>query len=198
MAKEFPMAEPTGVMPPDEGGKSRWVLLFSVFVFALIAIFFAVGLTLGPTSLSSVLIGKSAPEFDLPPVVGRDLGMSDKDLSGQVSLVNVWASWCTECRAEHPLLMDLSKQGIVPIHGLNYKDVLVDAGKWLDELGDPYSRTGADQDGRVAIDWGVYGVPETFVVYKKGEIVYNHIGALSASTFDTKIQPIIRNHMGRR
>lgn len=169
----------------------RMAFIIPIIVFSGIAIAFAIGLTLDPKKLPSMLIGKTVPDFNLPPVEGRRLGLSDENLKGQVSLVNVWASWCKECRAEHPLLMDLANQEIVSIHGLNYKDKPVDAQNWLDNLGDPYTRTGADRDGRVAIDWGVYGVPETFVVNQEGEIVYKHIGALSASIFNEKILPII-------
>lgn len=162
-----------------------------VIVFAFIAAAFAIGLTLNPGEIPSVLIGKPVPEFDLPPVKGRTLSLASKDLRGEVSLVNVWASWCTECRREHPVLMGLAKQNVVPIHGLNYKDKPDNAQQWLDELGDPYTRTGADIDGRVAIDWGVYGVPETFVVDKTGRIAYKHIGAMNTRLINEKILPLI-------
>ncbi len=181
----------------NEPKKGRFVFILPIVLFSVIAMAFAVGLTLDPRKLPSMLIGKSVPDFDLPPVEGRQLGMSDEDLKGQVSLVNVWASWCKECRAEHPLLMDLAERKVVPIHGLNYKDKPVDAQNWLDNLGDPYTRTGADRDGRVAIDWGVYGVPETFVVDQNGKIVYKHIGALSVSIFDEKILPLITKLGGK-
>jgi len=175
--------------------KSRKLLyVLPVAVFVVIAIAFAIGLTLDPKKLPSMLIGKTVPEFDLPPVAGRDpsTGLSTANLKGQVSLVNVWASWCTECKAEHPFLMELAASGVVPVHGLNYKDKPVDAQNWLDNLGDPYERTGVDRDGRVAIDWGVYGVPETFLVNKKGEVVYKHIGALSWKSFDEKVRPLLK------
>ena len=196
MSASIPVQGVAETKKPDEQQKNRLVFIVPILLFGVIAIFFAVGLTLDPKILPSVLIGKSVPDFDLPPVEGRKLGMSDEDLKGQVSLVNVWASWCKECRAEHPLLMDLAEREIVPIHGLNYKDKPVDAQNWLDNLGDPYVRTGADRDGRVAIDWGVYGVPETFVVNQKGEIVYKHIGALSAAIFEEKILPVISELTG--
>ncbi len=117
--------------------------------------------------------------------------MSDKDLKGEVSLVNVFASWCTACLEEHPLFMKLARDNVVPIHGLNYKDKPDDAERWLDRLGDPYTRTGADRDGRVAIDWGVYGVPETFVVDRQGRIVHKHIGVLKQEAFENDIMPLI-------
>jgi cytochrome c biogenesis protein CcmG/thiol:disulfide interchange protein DsbE len=131
------------------------------------------------------------PEFTLPPVQGRALGLASTDLNGEVSLVNVFASWCTACREEHPLFMELEAQDVVPIHGLNYKDQPEDAARWLDRLGDPYTRTGADINRRVAIDWGVYGVPETFVIGKDGRIAYKHIGAVTPEVLQTTILPMI-------
>ncbi len=190
---------PSGPSPEPSGAGSlarQPVFLAPLVVFTLIALFFAIGLTLNPRDLPSMLIGKSVPEFELPAVKGRTLGLSSQNLQGQISLVNVFASWCVECRAEHPLLMELAKTGPVPIHGLNYKDKPDDAAEWLDSLGDPYTRTGADISGRVAIDWGVYGVPETFLVDRQGKVVYKHIGAMSRKIFDQKILPKIRELQG--
>ena len=130
-------------------------------------------------------------EFSLQPVQGRSPGLASTDLGQEVSLVNVFASWCVACRQEHPLLMDLSRSNIVPIHGLNYKDQPQDAAAWLDSLGDPYTRTGADIDGRVGIDWGVYGVPETFVIDKHGRIAHKHIGPISRKDWDETLRPLI-------
>jgi cytochrome c biogenesis protein CcmG/thiol:disulfide interchange protein DsbE len=110
-------------------------------------------------------------------------------LKGQVSVVNVFASWCVPCRQEHPLIQRLARE--VPVHGFNYKDRPEDAARWLDELGDPYTRTGADLDGRVAIDWGVYGVPETFVIDREGRIAYKHIGPIPPRILDEKLLPLI-------
>jgi len=189
-------------MPPksDTGERKprlrRLMFLIPFAAFAGIAVAFAIGLTMDPRKLPSMLIGKEVPEFDLPPVKGRTLGLSSKDLKDEVSLVNVFASWCVECRAEHPLLMKLGASGPVPIHGLNYKDKPDDAANWLDGLGDPYTRTGADISGRVAIDWGVYGVPETFLVNRDGKVVYKHIGALSWKTYNEKILPLIEDLKG--
>jgi len=162
-----------------------------LIVFAVMAIAFAVGLTLNPRELPSALIGKPVPEFDLPAVQGRTLGLSSNDLKGEVSLVNVFASWCTECRVEHPFLMELAKTGLLPVHGLNYKDKPADAANWLDTLGDPYRRTGADLKGRVSIDWGVYGVPESFLVDRRGRIAYKHVGALNWAVFNEKLRPVV-------
>ncbi len=182
--------------PPVEPRGMKKIHFLPLVIFAAIAVAFAVGLTLDPKEIPSALIGKPVPEFDLPPVQGQTLGLSTKSLKGEVSLVNVFASWCEACKREHPLLMKLSKQNILPIHGLNYKDKPDDAQAWLDGLGNPYTRTGADIDGRVAIDWGVYGVPETFVVDKKGLIVHKHIGGMTQETFSNKILPIIRRLQG--
>ncbi|NQV57076.1 MAG: DsbE family thiol:disulfide interchange protein [Rhodospirillales bacterium] len=174
------------------GWRSR-IFMLPILVFVFIGVAFAIGLTLDPSKIPSELIGKSAPKFDLPPVQGRALGLSDEALKGEVSLVNVFASWCVECRVEHPILMDIAKSNAVPIHGLNYKDKPDDAQNWLDRLGDPYTRTGADISGRVAIDWGVYGVPETFVIDKEGRVVHKHIGAINPKVWNGKIFPLIRN-----
>jgi cytochrome c biogenesis protein CcmG/thiol:disulfide interchange protein DsbE len=157
----------------------------------LLGVVLAWGLTRDPSILPSTLIGKSVPAFELPPVKGRALGLSSTDLKGEVSLVNVFASWCVACRAEHPLFMKLAAQGSVPLHGLNYKDQPDDAAQWLDSLGDPYTRTGADISGRVAIDWGVYGVPETFVIGADGRVAYKHIGPVSEEALTGTILPLV-------
>lgn len=151
----------------------------------------AVGLTLNPREVPSPLIGRSVPEFALPPVRGRTLGLSSADLKSEVSVVNVFASWCVPCKEEHPVFLQMRREGLVPVHGLNYKGRLEDARKWLDELGDPYTRTGADLDGRVAIDWGVYGVPETFVIDGKGRIAYKHIGPVTSQLVEQTLRPLI-------
>lgn len=172
--------------------RSRWGALLPIAVFLALVVALAVGLTLNPREVPSPLIGKPVPAFDLPPVKGRTLGLSSADLGkGEVSLVNVFASWCVACREEHPVLMDLKARGLVPIHGLNYKDQPDDAARWLAEWGDPYTRTGADVDGRVGIDWGVYGVPETFVIGPDGRIAYKHIGPITPEFVSEKLIPMI-------
>jgi cytochrome c biogenesis protein CcmG/thiol:disulfide interchange protein DsbE len=171
--------------------KLRLGYLVPLFVFVGLATILGIGLTLDPRTVPSPLIGKPVPQFSLPPVSGRAEGLATGDLRGQVSLVNVFASWCTACRDEHPLLMDLHKRGVVPIHGLNYKDKPDDAARWLAELGDPYTRTGADLDGRVGIDWGVYGVPETFVVDREGRIAYKHIGPVTPRVLRETLMPLV-------
>jgi cytochrome c biogenesis protein CcmG/thiol:disulfide interchange protein DsbE len=167
------------------------VLLVPLAIFLVLMIVLGWGLTRDPRELLSALIGKPVPEFFLPPVQGRTLGLASADLKGEASLVNVFASWCTACREEHPLFMQLKADGVVPIHGLNHRDRPQDAAKWLDELGDPYTRTGADLNGRVSIEWGVYGVPETFVIGRDGRIAYKHIGAVTPEVLQTKILPLV-------
>ena len=142
-------------------------------------------------TLGLLPIGQPVPEFRLPPVKGRRLGLSDRDLRGEVSLVNLFASWCGPCREEHPLLMALAGRGVVPIHGINYKDDPADAERWLDRLGDPYVRTGVDLDGRVGDAWMVRGIPETFVVDRDGRIAYVHLGALDETAIEQTLLPLI-------
>ena len=175
------------------GGMTRRRLIYAAPALAAagLAALFASRLGVDPSQVPSNLIGTRVPVFSLPPVQGRTLGLSSDDLHGEVSLVNVFASWCVACREEHPLLLRLKSDGSVPIHGLNYKDHPDDAARWLNTVGDPYTRTGADRDGRVAIDWGVYGVPETFVVGPDGTIAYKHIGPLNPEVLDRTILPLV-------
>lgn len=172
--------------------RRRLRYLAPVVAFMALAAAFGWALNHDPHTIPSTLIGKSAPAFSLPPVKGRLLGLSDSDLQGGISLVNVFASWCVACREEHPLLLKLKADGVLPIHGLNYKDPPDDAARWLNSFDDPYTRTGADRNGRVAIDWGVYGVPETFVIGKDGRIAYKHIGPLTPEALDRTILPLIK------
>ena len=169
----------------------RPAVIAPVAAFAGLIAVLAIGLTLNPREIPSPLIGKPVPRFALPPVRGRTLGLSSADLNGEVSLVNVFASWCVACKEEHPVLMQMKREGVVAIHGINYKDQPGDAQKWLDELGDPYTRTGADISGRVSIDWGVYGVPETFVIDRGGRIAYKHIGAVTPEFVEETLKPLI-------
>jgi cytochrome c biogenesis protein CcmG/thiol:disulfide interchange protein DsbE len=178
---------------PVSHGLSRRRLLYAAPLVGFIglAIAFGWGLTRNPQELPSAFIGKPVPTFSLPPVQGRDLGLSSADLKGEVSLVNVFASWCVACRAEHPLFMQLAANKVVPIHGINYKDAPQDAADWLDNLGDPYTRTGADRNGRVAIDLGVTGVPETFVIDATGIVVYKQVGPVTQQALEETILPLI-------
>jgi cytochrome c biogenesis protein CcmG/thiol:disulfide interchange protein DsbE len=169
----------------------RLPYLLPMVVFGALAMAFAWSLNCDPRELPSALIGKPIPQFSLPLVRGRTLGLASADLTGDVSLVNVFASWCVACREEHPPLLQLKAEQLVPVHGLNYKDEPENAARWLNALGDPYTRTGVDRDGRVAIEWGVYGVPETFVVTKDGHIAYKHVGPLTPDVLDRTIIPLI-------
>lgn len=171
--------------------KTGRIFVLPVVLFVLVAGVLGIGLSLDPRSIPSPLIGKPVPEFRLPPIMGRTLGLASTDLRGEVSVVNVFASWCVPCRAEHPLFVQLQRDGIAPLHGINYKDRPEDAARWLDELGDPYTRTGADLDGRVAIDWGVYGVPETYVIDHNGCIAFKHIGAVTPAVMEQTLRPLI-------
>ena len=186
----------TTVASADSGSapapRRRWPYLWPLAIFVLIGILLAIGLTRDPRLVPSPLIGKPVPQFRLAPVQGRTLGLASEDLRGEVTVVNVFASWCTACRDEHPLWMELAQGRALPIHGLNYKDAPDDAARWLNELGDPYTRTGADRDGRVGIDWGVYGVPETYVVDKQGVIRDKFIGAVTRKSIDERLLPLVR------
>lgn len=171
--------------------------LLPAAIFAAIAVAFAVGLTLDSQRLPSALIDKPAPRFDLPPIAAVNGGepygggFSSGDLKGRVSLVNVFASWCVPCRVEHPQLMSLADDHGVTIFGINQKDKPEDARDWLGRHGDPYRAIGADATGRTSIDWGVYGVPETFVVDAKGRIRYRHVGPIMERDLTGTILPLI-------
>ena len=177
------------VAPP---ARRRWLLFAIPFaVFASLAVFLAIGLTRDPSTLPSALVGKPAPEFTLPPLEGRDQhGFSRADLGGRPMLVNVFASWCVPCRIEHPVISRLAEQGVA-VQAINYKDRPEDAKGWLAELGDPFTLVGADRSGRVGIDWGVYGVPETYVIDKDGHIAYRHVGPLQARDVERTILPLL-------
>lgn len=172
--------------------RRRWRYLTPIAAFGALAVLLGWGLTHDPREIPSTLIGRAVPQFSLPPVKGRSLGLSSGDLRGEVSLVNIFASWCVACRDEHPLLLRLKADNVVPVHGIDYKDPPDDAARWLNTFGDPYTRTGADRNGRVSIDWGVYGVPETFIIGKDGRIAYKHVGALTQEVLDRTILPLIR------
>ncbi len=175
----------------DEGSRFFWPRLIPLVIALVIGGFLFVGLGLSPKEIPSVLIGKKAPQFDLPALPERQKGLKTTDLKGQVSLVNVFASWCVSCQAEHPLFMKLYREGVVPVHGLNYKDGGDAAMAWLRRHGDPYDRVGADLKGRVGIDWGVYGVPETFIISSEGKIVCKHIGPVMERDLQEKLMPAI-------
>ena len=165
--------------------------LVPLVLFLVLAGFLGLGLTLNPRLVPSPLIDKPAPEFRLPQLKNPDSYVSLADMRGQVWLLNVWASWCAACLQEHPVLLDLARQQVVPIVGLNYKDGRDDAIVWLRKHGDPYTTSVMDADGRVGIDYGVYGVPETFLIDQAGMIRYKHIGPVTPEAVRDVIRPKI-------
>ena len=166
--------------------------LLPLTIFGIMLGFLAVGLTLNPREIPSPLVGKAAPVFSLPQLHEQDKMFSPDDMKGQVWLLNFWASWCSGCRTEHPVLMDLANSGLVPIYGVDYKDQRGEALAWLDEWGNPYPIVAVDTAGRVGIDYGVYGVPETYVIDKQGLIRYKQIGPLDDETVEKKILPLVK------
>jgi len=168
----------------------RWSLPLAIFL--VVAGFLYVGLYRDPHEVPSPLIGKAAPAFSLAELHQPDRKLGTADMRGQVWLLNVWASWCVSCREEHPLLVALSKANVVPIIGLDYKDKSEDGLAWLASNGNPYTKSVVDLDGRVGINWGVYGVPETFVIDKTGIIRYKQIGPVTEDALKRKILPLVR------
>ncbi len=160
--------------------------------FLVLAVILGVGLKLDPKEVPSPLINKPAPTFALPRLDRPDTQISKADMQGKVWLLNVWASWCVSCRDEHPILLDLAKSGIVPVIGLNYKDERIDGLRWLTQFGNPYQLSAFDHEGQVGIDYGVYGVPETFVIDKQGTIRYKQIGVLTEQNLREKILPLVK------
>ena len=169
---------------------ARYFVPFGIFV--VMVIFLAIGLTLNSREVPSPLIGKPAPEFMLPQLKDAVQQLGRKDLLGKVTLLNVWASWCVACRQEHPLLVYLARSEGVNIYGLNYKDTREDALSWLTQFGDPYIASAFDEQGNVGIDYGVYGVPETYVIDKQGIIRYKVIGPVTEEKITTVILPLVK------
>jgi len=166
--------------------------LVPLIVFLGVAGFLLKGLELNPSEVPSPLIDKPAPNFNLPKLHESGVQFASKDMLGKVWLLNVWASWCVACRSEHPLLVQLSRANIVPIYGLNYKDEPGDARNWLHQLGDAYVSSLIDYEGKVGIDYGVYGVPETFVIDKQGIIRHKVIGPVTPAALDGCVLPLVR------
>ena len=169
---------------------ARWSIPLAIFV--ILMGFLYVGLYRDPREVPSPLIDKPAPAFALSQLHDPERKLTNDDLKGKVWLLNVWASWCASCRDEHPLLMQLATSRLVPIYGLDYKDK-PDAGRaWLAQNGNPYTASAVDLDGRVGIDYGVYGVPETFLIDKQGVVRYKQVGPLTADTLRQKILPLVK------
>ena len=165
--------------------------LLPVVLFFVLVGFLFVGLYKDPSEVSSPLIGKSTPQFSLPRLEGSRIFTQD-EFQGKVSLLNVWATWCYACRQEHPVLLDLADRKLVPIYGLNYKDIASEAKQYLINYGNPYIANAFDENGRVGIEWGVYGAPETFLIDKNGIIRYKHIGPLTNDNVENIILPLIQ------
>lgn len=165
--------------------------IWPLVAFLVLASFLYVGLNLNPHEVPSPLIGKPAPAFSLPQLHEPSKQFSTQDMKGKVWLLNVWSSWCVSCREEHPVLIELARQNIVPVYGLDYKDKREDGLGWLARGGNPYVLSMSDIEGRVGIDYGVYGVPETYVIDKQGIIQYKEIGPVTPQKLKDKILPLV-------
>ena len=160
-------------------------------IFLVLVAFLYRGLSLDPKLVPSPLVGKPMPAFTLTRLQNPNASISDTDIKGKVALLNIWATWCVSCRAEHEVLLELAKTGKVDIYGLNYKDERAAAQQWLRQLGDPYVANAFDDTGRVGIDWGVYGAPETFIIDSQGIIRHKHVGPLTADVVNQQILPLV-------
>lgn len=170
--------------------------LIPLAIFVVLAGFLYAGLGFNPSSVPSPLVDKPAPSFQLSQLHRPEQTVTRESNLGKVWLLNVWASWCVSCRQEHPLLMQLARTGEVPIVGLNYKDTRQEAIGWLEDFGDPYTVSAFDQDGRVGVDYGVYGVPETYVIDKQGVIRHKHTGPVTVEALQNEILPLVRKLNG--
>jgi cytochrome c biogenesis protein CcmG/thiol:disulfide interchange protein DsbE len=173
-------------------------LAWTIMAFALLVALLAVGLRLDPRTVPSPLIGKPAPAFELPLLAAPDKTFSLKDMAGQVWIMNVWASWCPPCLVEHPVITKIAESKIAPVIGLNYKDTREDALPWLKKNGDPFRLSVFDASGRIGIDYGVYGVPETYVIDRQGVIRFKHIGPVTPEVAEKKIAPLVKELNGSR
>ena len=174
----------------------RVLFLVPLTAFLILAVYLWAGLQSDPRVIPSALIDQPVPEFELPPLVPGKLGFGNKDLHGQVFIINIFASWCLPCRVEHPFLMQLAAQSTVPVYGINWKDRPADALAWLTELGDPYARIGKDPDNKVGVDFGVYGVPETYIIDAEGRIRFKQVGPIFPEILAETILPLIRDLQG--
>ena len=166
--------------------------LLPLLLFVGLALMLASGLKLNPKEVPSPLIGKPAPAFTLTRLDDARISIQRDDLLGKVWVLNVWASWCVACREEHPLLVDFARRKTVPVYGLNYKDKRADGQRWLAQFGNPYDASLFDSDGKVGIDFGVYGVPETFIIDKQGVIRFKHIGPVTPAVLKDRIEPLLK------
>jgi cytochrome c biogenesis protein CcmG/thiol:disulfide interchange protein DsbE len=168
-----------------------WRRVLPIPIFAVLLAILGYGLTRDPSLVSSPLIGKPVPDFSLPLLSESQHTIGNYDLRGSVYLLNVWASWCVTCREEHPLFMQLAEQRVLPIYGLNYRDTREEATAWLERYGNPYEAIAFDEQGTVGIDFGVYKVPETFLVDRNGVIAYKHIGPITDEVWEQVLHPKI-------
>lgn len=179
----------------DAGGggfRRRLPYIVPLAVFLVLAAYFFVGLGKDPQRLPSVLVDQPLPELSLPAIRGRERGVTSEDLKGEVSLLNIFGSWCVACRIEHPFLMQLSRDGVIPVHGIDWREPSPEAGPaWLARHGDPYTRIGADPDSKAAIALGVTGAPETFVIDRQGVIRYKQIGPITPQVWEDTLWPIV-------
>ena len=172
--------------------KGSLKFLIPLALFIVLLGFLGVGLKLDPREVPSPLIGKPAPAFTLPRLDAPDQTVKRDDLLGKVWMLNVWASWCAPCREEHPLLVAFARRKLAPVYGLNYKDTRAAGAGFLAQLGNPYEASLFDGDGRVGIDFGVYGVPETFVIDKQGVVRFKHVGPLTPDVLEKKVEPLLK------
>jgi cytochrome c biogenesis protein CcmG, thiol:disulfide interchange protein DsbE len=170
---------------------TRWLLTIPLVLFLALAAFSLRGLGLNNEVLPSVLVDHPVPEFDLPPVAGRDKGLATSDLPAEVHLINVFGSWCQACLIEHPFLMELTREEIIPLYGIDWKDTPEQGARWLERFGDPYLLVGNDEIGRTVIDFGVTGAPETFIIDAQGRIRYRQVGPITPETWDKTLLPLI-------
>ena len=167
--------------------------LVPLAIFLGLAVMFAVGLQRDPREVPSPLIGKPAPEFAVASLMDEGRTLRSADLRGQTWMLNVWASWCGACREEHPVLVEYAREKRLPIYGLNYKDTRAAGRQWLAERGDPYVASLFDENGRVGMDFGVYGVPETFIIDRAGAVRFKHVGPLTRDIIRERIEPLLRS-----
>jgi cytochrome c biogenesis protein CcmG, thiol:disulfide interchange protein DsbE len=167
--------------------------IIPIVIFILLVALFGIGLTKDPRLIPSPLIGQPFPEFDLPFLKNLESNIQKSDITGEYMLINVWASWCSACAEEHPLIMELAKRNVIKLVGLNYKDESIAALKWLKNRGDPYVATLVDYDGELGMNLGVYGVPETFLIDPKGNIIYKHVGPLNSEVIENNLLALAKS-----
>jgi cytochrome c biogenesis protein CcmG/thiol:disulfide interchange protein DsbE len=170
---------------------NRLFLFLPLAVFVVMAVYFGLGLRQDPSEIPSQLIDRELPVFDLPAISGQEAGLSSADLVGEVSLLNVFGSWCPPCAIEHPMLMQIARSGEVPIYGIDWKDPPGAGAAWLERNGNPYLRIGDDAQGRTAIDLGITGAPETFLIDRAGRVRYRHVGVITPEVWQDILRPLV-------